>query len=521
MLSHGWRRFLLLLAMGAVAGLSVPPLFVLPALFVAFPFWVWALDGAERRPGLGRLFGPAFWIGFAFGWGYFTVAFHWLGAAFFVKGGELFLVLMPFAILALAALIALFWGLASALAHLLWSHGAFRIVTLATFLAAAEYARGTFFSGFPFDLLGYALTANVEMMQLAAIVGVYGLTAIAALLAMTPALIWPADGRSLVPRLVPFFVAVALIAAQIGYGNYRLSATSLPPGPGLKVRLVQPIITEHSNWALANPPEIVSRLIEVSGDLADVDLLVWPESVFPFFLSVYPEGLARIARMLPPGTTLLTGAPREPELLGNNPADNPGYNALLVINTDGEVVASYDKSHLVPFGEYLPFAGFWKLFGITQFVPGTNGWAPGDGRRLVAPEGLPSFIALICYEAIFPGDLGADPAEADYLLNISNDEWFDGSIGPAQHGHHALLRAVESGLPLLRATNSGVTYAADAMGRVIGRLAPYETGRLDIDLSGRLEPTPFDRWGHWPFFGALLAGLALAVLTRTRRPRRA
>ena len=522
MLAHGWRRFAFLMALGAVAGTSVPPLFILPALFVTFPFWVWALDGAERRKGLGRLFGPAFAIGFAFGWGYFIVAFHWLGAAFFVKGGEIFLVLMPFAIAALAALIALFWGLGSALAHLCWSHGAWRIVTLATFVAAAEYARGTFFTGFPFDLLGYALTANAEMMQLGAHIGVYGLTLLAALLAMTPALIWPADGRGLVVRLVPFFLAVAAIAAQVGYGNYRLASTEIPPGPGLKVRLVQPLITEHSNWTLANPPEIVSRLIEVSGDLTDVDLLVWPESVFPFFLSVYPEGLARIARMLPPSATLLTGAPREPEMLGDDPGENPGYNALLAINSDGEVIASYDKSHLVPFGEYLPFAGFWKLFGITQFVPGTNGWAAGDGRRLVAPPGLPPFIALICYEAIFSGDLGADPAAAAYLLNISNDEWFDGSIGPAQHAHHALLRAVEAGLPLLRATNSGVTFAADPLGRVIGSLAPQEPGRLDVALPGKLaEPTLFARFGNWPFLAALALGLIAALLTRTRRPRRA
>ena len=520
MLSHGWRRFLLMLVLGAIAATSVPPLFVLPALFVTFPFWVWALDGAERRPGLGRLFGPAFGIGFAFGWGYFIVAFHWLGAAFFVEGGW-FLGLMPVAILALSALIALFWGLASALAHLLWSHGAWRIVTLAVLVSAAEYARGTFFSGFPFDLLGYALTANLEMMQLSSVIGVYGLTLLAALLAMTPALIWPADGRGLVLRLVPFFLAVGVIAGQVGYGNYRLNTTEVPAGPGINARLVQPIITEHSNWAAANPPEIVSRLIEVSGDLTGKDLLVWPESVFPFFLSTYPEGLARIARMLPPETTLLTGAPREPEILGENPGENPGYNAVLVIDTNGEVIASYDKSHLVPFGEYLPFASFWKLFGITQFVPGTNGWAPGDGRRLVAPPGLPAFIALICYEAIFSGDLGADPAKADYILNISNDEWFDGSIGPAQHAHHALLRAVETGLPMLRATNSGVTFATDALGRVTAHLAPEQVGVLDVELPGKIEPTIFDRYGNWPFLGALGLGLLLALVTRTRKPRRA
>ena len=522
MLAHGWRRFLLMVVAGALAGTSVPPLFILPALFVAFPFWVWALDGAERRSGLGRLFGPAFTIGFAFGWGYFTVAFHWLGIAFFVGGGW-FPAFMPVAILALAALIALFWGLASALAHLFWSHGAWRIVTLTTFLGAAEYARGTFFTGFPFDLLGYALTANVEMMQLASVIGVYGLTLLAALLAMTPALIWPVDGRGMVVRLVPFFLAIAAIAGQIGYGAQRLAANpTVPREDGLSMRLVQPIITEHTNWAAANPPEIVSRLIEITGPLTDGQIVVWPEAVFPFFMSTYPEGLARIARMLPPDAMLLTGAPREPELMSDDPAGNPGYNSVLAINSDGEVVASYDKSHLVPFGEYLPFAGFWKLFGIQQFVPGTAGWAPGDGNRLVLAPGLPGFIALICYEAIFPGDLGADPAEAGFILNISNDEWFDGSIGPAQHAHHALLRAVESGLPLLRATNSGVTFAADPLGRVTAQLASGAPGFIDVVPDEPIAGgTFFDRFGHLPFFGALILGAFAALISRSRRPRRA
>jgi apolipoprotein N-acyltransferase len=293
------------------------------------------------------------------------------------------------------------------------------------------------------------------------------------------------------------------------------------PRDDFNVRLVQPIITEHSNWAAANPPEIVSRLIEVTGDLSGKDAVVWPESVFPFFLSTYPEALSRIARLLPPETTLLTGAPREPELLSDDPAQNPGYNSILAVNSDGEIVATYDKAHLVPFGEYLPFAGFWRLFGITQFVPGTAGWAPGDGRRLVSPPGLPSFIALICYEAIFSGDLGADPAKAVFILNVSNDEWFDGTIGPAQHAHHALLRAVETGLPLLRSTNSGVTFAADPLGRVTAQLAPGQPGFIDVVPATPVEPTVFDRFGNWPFLALLALGVLAALLTRTRRPRKA
>lgn len=530
MLSHGWRRFLMLLAAGAIAALSVPPLFVLPALFVAMPVWVWALDGAERLGGIRRLFGPAFTIGFAFGLGYFTVAFHWLGFAFLQEGG-LYLVAMPFAVTALAALIALFWGLASALAHLFWSGGALRIVTLATYLSLAEWVRGAQFSGFPFDLLGYALTANDEMAQLASVIGVYGLTFVAALISATTALIWPADQRGLTRRLVPFFAAIVVIAGQVVYGNIRLSSTTVVERNDVRMRLVQPAILEHVDWAAADPAAIMDRLIGLSETstspddpgLGGMTHVVWPESVFPFFLSDYPPALAQIGRMLPDDVLLLTGAPFQNWIDEETPqtVDQPAYNATLAINTDGEIVTSYHKSHLVPIGEYLPFQSFWRMLGINQFVPGTNGWVPGDGKRLMAPPGSPAFIALICYEALFSADLGADPVDAAFILNTTNDAWFDGSIGPAQHAHHAKLRAVETGLPLIRVGNTGITMLTDPLGRVTEQLAPLGRGVLDVVPDLKLSDTIFNRVGMWPFWIAILTGLATAFVSGQRRKRRA
>ncbi|HEY4199487.1 MAG TPA: apolipoprotein N-acyltransferase [Devosiaceae bacterium] len=529
MLAHGWRRFVMLLVAGAIAGLSVPPFFVVPALFVTMPLWVWALDGAERRRGfLGKLFGPAFAIGFAFGLGYFLVAFHWLGAAFFVDGG-IMLVVMPFAILALAALIAFFWGLASALAHLFWSPGPWRILTLTTFLTAAEWARGHVLSGFPFDLLGYALTGTDELMQLASVIGVYGLTFLVILLATTPALVWPADERGWTRRLLPFFLAMAVIAGQIGWGNYRLNNTPVTPRTDIKLRLVQPVIYEHADWSKADPAAIITRLLDLSATRLDpsdkgldgVTHLVWPESALPFFLSQYPEALARIARALPDNVTLLTGAPREEYAPGEAPdGGNSDYNAILAINTDGEVIASYDKSHLVPFGEYLPFSDFFARFGLKQFVPGVDGWVPGDGRRLMALPDTPAFLALICYEAIFSGDLGDDIGKAQFLFNITNDAWFDGSIGPAQHADHVRVRAVEEGMPLIRAANSGLTYMTDPLGRITASLAPQQVALLDVVPDQRLSETPFARWRYWPLLGAELLGLLVALSTALAARRR-
>lgn len=527
MLSHGWRRFLLLVVAGAVAGLAVPPLFVVPALFVAFPIWVWCLDGAERKTGLRLLFGPAFSIGFAFGWGYFTIAFHWLGAAFFVDGGVM-IALMPFAILALAAIIAFFWGVASALAHLLWSHGPWRILTLATFVTIAEWARGHVLTGFPFDLLGYALTPNDEMMQITSVIGIYGLTFVAALLAMTPALIWPADNRPLSRRLLPLFLAIGVIAAQLGYGYNRLAGITATPRQDVSMRLVQPMVYEHADWGNADPVALIDRLIMLSDmrmtpqdqGLADVTHLVWPESSLPFFLSTYPEALARIARMLPDGAMLLAGAPRQQYEPGDTQSAGPPYNSLLAIDSNGEVIASYDKSHLVPFGEFLPFQDFFARFGIKQFVPGADGWGHGDARRrLMALANTPKFLALICYEILFSGDLG-DTAGAQYILNITNDAWFDGSIGPAQHAHHARVRAVEEGMSLIRAANSGLTFATDPLGRITAQLAPMQMAALDVRPDQRLASTVFARVRYWPLLIVLGAGLLVSVAVSRGGPKR-
>ncbi len=524
-LAEGWRRLLLLMAAGAVSALSVPPLFLLPALFIGLPIWIWVLDGAEVTPGLGRVFGPAFQIGFAFGLGYFTVALNWLGAAFVQQGG-IFLLLMPFAIVGLAAILSLFWGLASALAHRFWSGGVYRLFAFAGSLALGEWARGHLFSGFPFDLIGYAFTANEPMMQTASLIGTYGLTVLGILVAVTPAIIWPAARRPLPARLLPFFLAIAAVALQFGYGQFRLSTTPIAPRTDMVARMVQPMILDHQSFGVVNPAEIVSRLIGLSSarvgpagqGLDMVTQLVWPESVFPFFLTEYPVGIAQIGRMLPDKALLLTGAPRQ--ALGDDGLpvpDNPGYNSILAIDPTGEVVASYDKSHLVPFGEYLPFQSFWKLFGISQFVPGSAGWAPGDGRRLMSPPGSPPFLALVCYEAVFPGDIG-DPNGAQYILNVTNDAWFDGSMGPAQHAHHARLRAVETGLPLLRVANSGYTFATDPLGRVTASIPPGEAGAVDVvptlPLSGG---TLFNDLGDLPFWLFTLGFLALGGIASFRR----
>ncbi len=526
MLAFGWRRALIMVLAGALAGLSMPPLFFLPALYLALPLWVWCLDGAEKETGLKRLFGPAFHIGFGFGFGYFLVSLHWIGFAFLVEGG-VGLVAMPFALAALCAVLAIYWGLASALAHLMWTNSWVRIVTLSVFVAGAEYVRAVLFTGFPFDLLGYALTANETMMQAASLIGIFGLTFVAAFSGFLLALIWPADERTLTMRLVPFFAVLGLLAMQLGYGQIRLDNSDISMRDDMRLRLVQPGISQAQKWLPGNELAILDRLIALSSSqsgpdntgLLGITHVIWPEAALPFFLQDYPLSLVRIADMLPPGTTLLLGVPRSE----TSPlALRAEYNSILALNSEGETMDRYDKTHLVPIGEYLPFQSFFSRFGVQQFVTGSRGWSAGESRRLMQTPTTPPFLPLICYEAIFSGNIFApdqptDRTEAQFLLNLTNDAWFDNSIGPAQHFHHARLRAVEQGIPMVRVANTGRSAIIDPLGRLTGVMEPGESGIIDADMPERLGGTLFAAYGNLPFFAFLTLGFLLSLLTLSFR----
>lgn len=546
MLAHGWRRAAGLMAAGALASLSLPPFFVLPVLLISFPIWIWSLDGAEAGQGWRRFFGAGFAIGFWFGLGYFAIALTWLGAAFFVDGGAM-LLLMPFAVLGLSAGLAVFWAAASAGAHLFWGNGPYRIVIFAGFLSAAEFLRGHLFTGFPFSLPGYALTANEQMMQAASVIGIYGLTLVAIMIAVTPALIWPAEKRPLTRRLVPFFLALGVLGVQLGYGQYRLAEAKLTPLADARLRLVQPNIAQDVKWRSGNGNFILERLLTLSQGagpdqggqsrgganpasgnmavktvgagktgLAGIDAVIWPESAFPFYLSAHPDALARIARMLPDATLLVTGAPYL------DPADKTqttAYNSVLALDHEGTIVSSYAKTHLVPFGEYLPFGDVLKRFGLRQFVAGDEGWTAGDKRRLMSPPGLAPFLPLICYEADFSGDLNPGGKRAGFMLNVTNDAWFAGTAGPAKLFHYARLRAVEEGMSLVRVANSGISALVDPMGRISAYMGEGEMGVLDVNPMQPLAPTLFVRLRYWPFLFALAAigAVALFGLRRARR----
>jgi apolipoprotein N-acyltransferase len=501
----GAKRAMLAVGAGAVTVLGFAPIHAWPVLFLSFGLLVWLLDGCAARE---RIFAErvkcAALTGFWFGFGYFLTGLYWIAEAFLVepwRHGWL----IPFAMSGLAGGMALFYAAAAALAVALWRPGAARVFALAIAFGLAEFARGHVLTGLPWNLIGYGVAANPPMMQLSALFGAYALSLLAVLLFASPFAIWAprASGlaRSRSATALALTVLVALGAGAF-WGERRL-ATAEVANTGLKIRIVQANVDQAHKWRPENSVEIFDEYLALTKSggghgLKGIGLVVWPETAVPFFLADAPEALAAIGNVLPEGTSLVVGSGRleENRDAGGQLISERVYNGLLVLDDKANIVGSYDKIHLVPFGEYLPFQDFMESLGVMQLTGVRGGFSAGSGPRWLAIPGAPPASPLICYEIIFPDAVTEPNTRPGWLLNLTNDAWFGTSAGPYQHFHQAELRAVEQGLPVVRAANTGISAIIDPYGRIVAALGLEQEGVVDGVLPRALPPTPYVRWGR-------------------------
>lgn len=490
----GWRRALLAFLAGALAVLSQAPYDFFAVCFISFPILVWLLDGAAVAPPSGflRRLAPAFAIGWWFGFGYFLAGLWWIGGALLVEA-DAYAWALPLAVVGLPAFLAIYYGLATAVARLMWTGDVGRIVALAFGFGLAEWLRMVLFTGFPWNAIGYAAMPVPLLMQSAAVTGLTGMNVLAVFVFAMPALL--ASKR---PLGAGAGIAAALVVAHVGYGYVRLSTAAPQSEQMLSVRIVQPNIPQTEKWDDATRDRIFGTLLELSAQPPAAgrpkpQLILWPETSVPYLFTDRPDALTAFANLLDDGQTLWAGAVRaETGPAGTEPTY---YNSIVAINDKGEVVEAADKVHLVPFGEYLPLGGWLQAFGLQKIVTAPMDFAAGARRLVMTLPGKVRALPFICYEVIFPDLVAADAASADMIVNVTNDAWFGDTPGPYQHFRQAQLRAVESGLPLLRAANTGISGAVDAYGRVVDALALNVRGTMDflilverVDLKRVISP---------------------------------
>jgi len=507
----GWRRYAAAAALGGLATFALPPAGAVPVLLLAFPGLLWLLGGAATRR-------SAFFTGWWFGFGHFVLGLYWISFALLTDIGK-FWWMMPFAIAGLPALLAIFIGLATLALHVacrrLDLSGLARVLAFAMLWTIFEYLRGHILTGFPWNLIGYSWTAFLPVLQSVAVIGIYGLGLLTVAVASLPALL-PDSSESALRSRASLVVGLGLIGLIGLSGWVRLSQADSATVPGVMLRVVQPNIPQTLKWVPAERARNFERLLEMTAEpsragATPITHVIWPETAVPFFLERDAGARQAIASVTPPGGSVLTGAPRV-RVEANG--DNRFWNSLHAVDGSGAVIASYNKFHLVPFGEYMPFRNILPVGGIAA---GATDFSSGDGPATLEVPGLPPFSPLICYEVIFPGAV-KDPAyRPDWLLNVTNDAWYGISAGPHQHFAISRVRAVEEGLPLVRSANTGISGVIDGYGRVTAYLGLGERGIVDAALPKALPVTPYGRAGDIILVVILMSFSLFTTIARQTR----
>ena len=555
----GWREAILPVAAGALCALAQAPLHFLPLLFVGFGLLFRRLEATDRL-------GPALAAGWLFGFGYFSAGLYWLGlpvvidvpgdlardlllaaglagfplaalAAGFLgvrltgrrrtgaaAGGALalaiwmalavavlpgrFVWMIPFNVFGLGAVLAATTAAAAGIAWLAAPGGLCRVLALAAAWAALEWVRGAILTGFPWNPMAAVWAEFPGAAQSLAWWGPFGLSLATVVLATLPAaLIGRAARRRRAIGWAGGLAAVCIAALTAGFFTLPAQVETVP---GVRLRIVQGAVAQSLKWRPGARRPILLRyaaLTRAEG-FDGITHVVWPETALPYRLQTrhaavaVKGGIRDILRAaIPEHGVLITGANRD--------AGPDTWNSIHVVDKAGKPVGTYDKHHLVPFGEYVPARAFLGRIGVTKIVHGRRDYAFGPGPRSLAVPGAPDASPLICYEAIFPAEAVGE-TRPGWLLNLTNDAWFGNSAGPYQHFAAARLRTIEQGLPMVRAANSGISVVVDPYGRVTALLPLGARGVLDAELPKARPPTLYARHGDLVFLILLLAVGALA-----------
>jgi len=491
MMFQGKRALAVGLLAGALTALAMPPLHWLPLAILGIVVFIRQWD-TSLTPRMALL------RGWAWGLGYFAVGSYWIVEAFFVPPAD-FEFLGPPMVVGLALLLGLYPGLAAGGTRwlalrwpILAGRGA-RLLLLAIAWTVMEWLRGHMFTGYPWNPLGHVWAFTPALLQSAALFGVYGLGTLTFIVLGAPAAGWRAAA-----------VGLAVVGLA-GWFGMKVMPPVDAAADGPIVRIVQPNTPQAEKWQPGTEVPEMRKLLALSHrpGFEKLAAVIWPETAVPFIVTPDSPALPTLAMAAPPGGYLLTGAIRATK----RRADGV-WNSLLAIDQGGAIVAYYDKVHLVPFGEYIPFH---KDLAPLAGLIGRGSFEIGDGQVTLAPPGLPAFSPVICYEVIFPGAVTGPGARPRWLLNITNDAWFGLSTGPYQHFTSARLRTIEEGLPMIRAANTGVSAVIDAYGRVLVSLDMEQQGIIDHAIPPARAATPYAQWHDWTLL-VLIIVLAVAMI---------
>ncbi len=494
---------------GLLGALGMAPLFLWPILLLSLAvFFTCFNDTLKRR--------EYFMVGYLYGLGYFTAGLYWIGNALLVDGNPYYWA-YPLALLALPAFLSLFYGVFGYILSYITIQKVAGFLASAALLALTEWIRGHIFTGFPWNLFGYTWGGTLEIAQSVSVFGIYGLTLITIIIGFGLGFIY-LHGYKSKTSLITSASLISMLGVTFIYGHIRMADNVTQYDERTTIRLVQPSIPQAEKWDPAYLERNFTKHLNISkaSDVkSDNIILLWPEtSINPAILNSPQAGqmISNTLKSLGKNSYLFSGA-----LIREKDGDNvTHYNAFLAIDKNNQIRARYNKSHLVPFGEYLPFENYLPIKPIVNL----SGFQSGSGPKTLFTGDIPSFSPLICYEAIFPGDIigTSQNRKPEWIINVTNDAWYGVSSGPYQHLTQTIYRAIEEGLPLYRAASTGVSAAIDPIGRTISNLKLNKTGYTDVYLIKPLgEVTPYSKFGDIIFM-SMIAVLFFTYILSSKLP---
>lgn len=466
------KRCCFLFVLGSLSSYAFAPYFQVYLLFVGLAFLMHGLIKASSRKEM-------LWMAFSFGAGLGVFSLKWICNALLVDGSS-FYIFIPIALFGFAIFQGVFY-LLPAFGTSFFKTPVSKWLSFCAFFVFFEWVRSWIFTGFPWNLLGNIWTFFPSVLQLAGLCGVYGLSLITVLF-FTSVALWPIKKRYFISLSFVFMLIILM-------GGLHLYQAPKEMVWGVKLRLVQPDIKQSFKWDPLKAEENYNKLLLLSKtNNDDITHVIWPETALPFYHETDEVSKMRLMSALRQGATLLTGGLRIVSLEKRQLA-----NSLFIFDHLTNMQGYYDKSHLVPFGEYVPFRDVLK---IDKIVPLPSDFVAGSGPKTMYVPKAPLMAPLVCYEVVFPHKIVNEKRRPEWILNITNDAWYGISAGPYQHLSIAQMRAVEEGLPLVRATNNGVSAVINPYGEIIASLDLGKEGVLDSHLPRSADQTIYARFGN-------------------------
>ena len=468
--------------LGMLSARALPPFYAFPLLFLTFSAFLLLLNQAQNKR-------QSFACGYWFGFGYFACNMAWIGNAVLIDAEKLGW-LFPIILLAAGGFFGLFIALPALLTNLIKSFYG-RWLSFAAWWVIFEWIRSFILTGFPWNLLGSVLAFNLTLLQAAAVIGTYGLSLAVLMICSAPALIIHYQNK--ISYSIALGSILLILAGLIGYGRNHLAQMDTTPS-NTKIRLVQPAIPQDMKWNRQKLEENLQQYIDMSKQegLEDIDFVIWGETATPFALDFEPQYLEKVRTAIPEKGYLITGLVRY-EYQGN---DFHPLNSSFVVDKSGQIIDYYDKSHLVPFGEYIPLRRFLPSW-ITPVTNTITDFLPGNGPKSIKINNQPSFGISICYEIIFPHQIINLQDKPEWLINLTNDGWYGISQGPYQHLVTTRLRAIEEGRTIVRAANTGISAVINPYGKILAQIPLNRTDIIDINLPQELyKETNYGQYGN-------------------------